>query len=233
MTDAPPITVLVIEDEPQLRKFLRASLTKHGYAVYEASTGTEGLALAEREHPDVVLLDLGLPDADGVNVTRKLRTWMAAPILVISARGREQDKIDALDAGAEDYLTKPFGVGELMARMRVALRHRGGAPQTPDPVTTIGEITLDRDRHLVFRRGEEVHLTKTQFKLLDLMMRSAGKVLTHRQLLKDVWGPGHTAHTQYLRVFLAQLRQKIEGDPARPTYILTEPGVGYRFRAAE
>lgn len=202
------------------------------FEVIEAETAAEGLAIAERDRPDLVLLDLGLPDGDGVDVTRKLRTWMLAPIIVISARGREQDKIDALDAGAEDYVTKPFALGELMARIRVALRHM--ARPTPDSVpdvTVVGDLSFDRATRILLRRGEEVRLTKTQFKLLDHMIRNEGKILTHRQILKDVWGPGQVAQTHYLRVFMAQLRQKIEDDPARPRYLLTETGIGYRFKA--
>jgi two-component system KDP operon response regulator KdpE len=228
----PMATILVIEDEPQLRRFLRTSLPRHGYHVLEAETAAEGLAIAERDRPDAVLLDLGLPDGDGVDVTRKLRTWMQAPIIVISARGREQDKIDALDAGAEDYVTKPFGLGELMARIRVALRHmaRPSPESTPD-VTVVGDLTFDRSKRVLLRRGVEVHLTKTQFKLLDHMLRNEGKILTHRQILKDVWGPAHASQTHYLRVFMAQLRQKIEDEPARPRHLLTETGIGYRFKA--
>jgi two-component system KDP operon response regulator KdpE len=224
-------TILIIEDEPQLRQFLRASLPKHGYHVLEAATAAEGMALAEREQPDVVLLDLGLPDADGVDVTRRLRTKMRTPILVISARGREQDKIDALDAGADDYLTKPFGVGELMARVRVALRQvRQRQAPVREAVQTVGDITLDRDRRVVEKGGAEVHLTKTQYKLLDYLMQNAGKILTHQQILREVWGPGHATQTQYLRVFMTQLRQKVEDEPARPRYLVTESGVGYRLR---
>jgi two-component system KDP operon response regulator KdpE len=224
-------TILVIEDEPQVRKFLRTSLPQHGYRMLEAETAAQGTTLAERESPDVVLLDLGLPDADGVDVTRKLRGWLRAPIIVISARGREQDKIDALDAGADDYLTKPFGLGELMARIRVAIRHQDGAAPPAPPVTKIGDITLDREKRLVLRGETEIHLTKTQYKLLDYLMKNAGRILTHRQILKEVWGSGYAGQTPYLRVFMGQLRQKIEEDAARPTYVVTETGIGYRFRA--
>lgn len=230
MTDVPYV-VLVIEDEPQMLKFLRASLGAEGYRVLEATTGSEGLSLARSHNPDLVLLDLGLPDMDGTDVTQKLRDWSATPILVISARGREDDKVRALDAGADDYLTKPFGTGELMARIRVARRHRDrGAQGRIDPVITVGDLSIDLDKRIVRSDGSEVHLTPNEYKLLAVLMKNAGKVLTHRQLLKEVWGPSYASQTQYLRVYMAQLRHKLERDAARPRYLVTEPGVGYRLK---
>ncbi len=230
MTDVPYV-VLVIEDEPQMLKFLRASLGAEGYRVLEATTGSEGLSLARSHNPDLVLLDLGLPDMDGTDVTQKLRDWSATPILVISARGREDDKVRALDTGADDYLTKPFGTGELMARIRVARRHRDrGAQGRIDPVITVGDLSIDLDKRVVLAAGEEVHLTPNEYKLLAVLMKNAGKVLTHRQLLKEVWGPSYASQTQYLRVYMAQLRHKLERDAARPRYLVTEPGVGYRLK---
>jgi two-component system KDP operon response regulator KdpE len=224
--------VLVVEDEPQMRRFLTAALESHEYRPVEATTAREGLAQASGRNPDVILLDLGLPDADGIDVTRRIREWSRAPIIVISARGQEQDKIAALDAGADDYLTKPFGVGELMARLRVALRHAARPDVgSGEPVFTTGDLRVDLERRQVWVAGAEVHLTPTQYKLLATMVRHAGKVLTHRRLLTEVWGPNVTEHTHYLRVYMAQLRHKLERDPARPLYFLTEPGVGYRLRS--
>jgi two-component system KDP operon response regulator KdpE len=231
VTDAKPM-VLVIEDEPQMRRFLHAALESHHYRPVEATTALEGVAQATSRNPDVILLDLGLPDADGIDLTRRIREWSATPIIVISARGKEQDKIAALDAGADDYLTKPFDVGELMARLRVALRHAArpaGAAQ--DPVFAVGDLRVDLVKRQVFVGASEVHLTPTEYKLLTLMIRHAGKVLTHRQLLKDVWGPNAVEHAHYVRVYMTQLRRKLEADATRPTYLLTEPGVGYRLRA--
>jgi len=230
MADATPL-VLVIEDEPQMRRFLRAALESHDYRLVEAPTAREGLAHATGRNPDVVLLDLGLPDGDGIDLTRRIREWSAMPIIVISARGREQDKIAALDAGADDYLTKPFGIGELLARLRVALRHAtrlAGAPE--DPVLTVGDLRVDLASRQVSVAGAEVHLTPIQYKLLAVLVRHAGKVLTHRQLLKEVWGPNAVEQTHYLRVYMTQLRHKLEREPARPRYFLTESGVGYRLK---
>jgi two-component system KDP operon response regulator KdpE len=230
MTDAGP-SVLVIEDEPQMRRFLRSALEGHGYRVVEVGTAREGLAQAAGRNPDVILLDLGLPDGDGLDVTRRLREWAATPIIVLSARGFEQDKIRALDAGADDYLTKPFGIGELLARIRVALRHAASPPgELADPVFTQGALTVDLARRQVFVGGDEVHLTPTEYKLLTLLVRHAGKVITQRQALKEVWGPNYASQTHYLRVYMAQLRHKLERDPARPRLLLTEPGVGYRLK---
>jgi two-component system, OmpR family, KDP operon response regulator KdpE len=230
MTDAGP-NVLVIEDEPQMRRFLRSALEGHGYRVVEVGTAREGLAQAAGRNPDVILLDLGLPDGDGLDVTRRLREWAATPIIVISARGFEQDKVRALDAGADDYLTKPFAVGELLARIRVALRHAATPIGVPiDPVFVQGELKVDLARRQVFRGADEVHLTPTEYKLLTLLVRHAGKVITQRQALKEVWGPNYASQTHYLRVYMAQLRHKLERDPARPRLLRTEPGVGYRLK---
>ena len=230
MTDGGP-SVLVIEDEPQMRRFLRSALEGHGYRVVEVGTAREGLAQAAGRNPDVILLDLGLPDGDGLDVTRRLREWAATPIIVLSARGFEQDKIRALDAGADDYLTKPFGIGELLARIRVALRHAATPPgELADPVFTQGALTVDLARRQVFVGGSEVHLTPTEYRLLTLLVRHAGKVITQRQALKEVWGPNYASQTHYLRVYMAQLRHKLERDPARPRLLLTEPGIGYRLK---
>jgi two-component system KDP operon response regulator KdpE len=223
--------ILLIEDEPQMRRFLRTALTAHDYRLVEAETAKEGLAHATARNPDVILLDLGLPDRDGLDVARELREWSGTPIIVLSARGREQDKVKALDLGADDYLTKPFGVEELLARIRVALRHASAPPGgTPEPVFEAGDLRVDLAARRVWRGGQEVHLTPTEYKLLTTLVRHAGKVLTHRQLLKDVWGVGYVGQSHYVRVYLAQLRQKIEADPSRPRLLLTEPGVGYRLR---
>jgi two-component system KDP operon response regulator KdpE len=224
--------VLVIEDEAQIRKFLRASLTAHGYRLDEAETGKHGLLLAAQKPPEIVILDLGLPDMDGLEVTRELRTWSAVPIVVLSARGQEQDKVAALDAGADDYLTKPFSVVELAARLRVALRHvartKGGEVES---VFEVGDLRVDLGNRSVFVRGEAVHLTPTEYRLLTTFVAHAGKVLTHQMLLKEVWGPTDVNEVQYLRVYMAQLRHKLETDPTQPRFLLTEPGVGYRLAA--
>jgi len=223
-------TVLIVEDERQMRRFLRTSLASNGFQLVEAATATEGLALATSHNPEVILLDLGLPDADGLAVTRTLREWSRTPIIVISARGREADKVEALDAGADDYLTKPFGVSELLARIRVALRHAHQVRGSPLPVFEVGTLRIDFARREVFSAGEAVHVTPIEYRLLSLLAQNAGKVLTHTQLLNEVWGPGHAQQTHYLRVYLAQLRRKIERDPARPQLLVTEAGVGYRLR---
>jgi len=222
--------ILVIEDEPQVRRFLRATLGSHGYRVVEVTTAQEALAEATTRIPDVVLLDLGLPDLDGIEVVGRLREWATMPIIVVSARGKEEDKIHALDAGADDYLTKPFGAGELLARIRVALRHRGRAAAPEEPVFTAGELRVDAARRQVFVGEREVHLTPIEYKLLQLLVRNAGRVMTHRLLLEQVWGPAHAGQTHYLRVFMGQLRQKLEAEPARPRWLVTEPGVGYRLK---
>jgi two-component system KDP operon response regulator KdpE len=229
---APGPVVLLIEDEPQMRRFLRTALEPHGYRLVEAETAREGLGHAAAHNPEIVLLDLGLPDLDGLDVTRRIREWSRVPIIVLSARGQESDKVAALDAGADDYVTKPFTVPELLARMRVALRHaaqRDGG--SDEPVFTVGELRVDLARREVVARGAPVHLTPTEYKLLAVLVRHAGRVLTHRQLLKEVWGINAIQHPHYLRVYMGQLRQKIEAEPARPQYFLTELGVGYRLRA--
>lgn len=223
--------VLLVEDESPMRRFLRAALVGHGYRFVEAETGASGLTEAATRNPDVILLDLGLPDMDGLHFTQRLREWARTPVIVISARGQERDKIAALDAGADDYLTKPFSVPELLARIRVAQRHREavlGAPE--EPVFSLGEIRVDLERRQVFVGADEVHLTPTEYRLLTALVRHAGKVITHRQLLKDVWGAAYATQTHYLRVYMGQLRHKLEADPARPRYLVTEPGVGYRLR---
>lgn len=222
--------VLVVEDDVQMRRFLRASLASHGFSVVEAASGNEALALATSHNPEVVLLDLGLPDQDGIALTRAFREWSRVPIIVISARGREADKVDALDAGADDYLTKPFGVNELLARIRVALRHAQQAGGAPLPILSVGSLRIDLAGRQVTYDGKEIHLTPLEYRLLVLLAQNAGKVLTHRQILQEVWGPGHAASTHYLRVYMAQLRRKIEVDPAQPQLLGTEPGVGYRLR---
>lgn len=222
--------VLIIEDEQPIRRFLRASLTSEGYRLNEAASGEEGLRVAASYPPDLVLLDLGLPDIDGQQVLRRLREWLAAPIIVLTARDQEQQKINALDAGADDYVTKPFATGELLARMRTALRHAQPAgPQSS--AVCIGDLRFDLAARLVFKRESLIHLTPLEYKLLVTMLKHAGKVLTHRFLLREVWGPENSQETHYLRVFVASLRRKLEDDPARPRYLLTEPGVGYRFAA--
>jgi two-component system KDP operon response regulator KdpE len=228
MTDGP--LVLVVEDEPQMQRFLRAALASHGYRMIEARAGNDAVMLATSHNPELVLLDLGLPDCDGIDLTRRLREWSTTPIIVISARGREEDKVSALDAGADDYLTKPFGVNELLARMRVALRHAHDGGAAPAQVFEFDELRIDAVRREVTHAGKEVHLTPIEYRLLLLLARNAGKVLTHRQILKEVWGPSHGSQTHHLRVHMAELRKKVERDPARPRLLVTEPGVGYRLR---
>lgn len=232
MSEQQPL-ILVIEDELPIRRFLRAALTASDYSLLEAGTAQEGLAQAALRQPDLVILDLGLPDMDGLAVIRELRGWTALPILVLSARQQEGDKVQALDAGADDYLTKPFGVAELLARLRVALRRRNRASADSDsPIFETGGLRVDFAQRQVLRDGEEVHLTPIEFKLLAALVHNAGKVMTHHQLLREVWGPGYAEESHYLRVFIAQLRRKLEEDPARPHYLLTEPGVGYRLRVS-
>lgn len=229
MAEGGPL-ILLIEDEPQIRRFLRAALTNHNYRWLEAQTGQAGIDLILLRQPDLVILDLGLPDMDGLAVMQRVREWSSIPILVLSARGQEQDKVAALDLGADDYLTKPFGVAELLARIRVALRHaiqQDGEEATP--IFTTGALRVDLVRQQVFVNGDEVHLTPIEYKLLATLVRHAGKVLTHRQLLREVWGPSYANETQYLRVYMGQLRHKLEENPARPRYLRTDPGVGYRL----
>lgn len=229
MTASSPL-VLVVEDEPPMRRFIRASLSSHGYRVLEAERASDAMALLTSHNPELVLMDLGLPDADGVTLTRRIREWSAVPILVISARGGETDKVDALDAGADDYLTKPFGVNELLARMRVALRHAARAGEPAPAALRFGDLRIDLARREVLRGDDEVHLTPIEYKLLVLLARNAGRVLTHRQILKEVWGPTYAHQTHYVRVHMAELRKKIEVEPSRPSLLITEPGVGYRLR---
>ncbi len=229
MTAAEPL-ILLIEDEAPIRRFLRASLGAEGYRLVEAETGEQGLRLAAQQPPDLVIHDLGLPDVEGQDVLCRLREWLTSPILVLSARGQEQQKVLALDHGADDYLTKPFGVGELLARMRVALRHAARPGDSPDESTfSVGDLRVDQAARRVFVGGTEVHLTPIEYRLLTTLVRHAGRVLTHRVLLKEVWGPHHVQDVHYLRVFMAGLRRKLEADSTRPRYLLTEQGVGYRL----
>lgn len=228
MPDSGPL-ILVVEDEAPLRRFLRAALSTAGYRVQEAATVAEARLAIPSWNPEVILLDMGLPDGDGLQLTRQLREWCTAPIVVISARGLETDKVAALDAGADDYLTKPFGTGELLARIRVALRHALARGARPEVVITVGDVTIDHGARIV-RRGEtEIHLTPLEFRLVSLLARNAGKVITQGTLLREVWGPGSQEQAHNLRVFVAGLRRKLELDPARPRLILTETGVGYRM----
>jgi two-component system KDP operon response regulator KdpE len=223
--------ILLIEDEPQMRRFLRVTLQSQGYRLIETEAGNDGLVQAASRSPDVVLLDLGLPDMDGLEVTKRLREWSSIPIIVISAREQEQDKVHALDAGADDYLTKPFSAGELLARIRVALRHalrqRSGRQE---PVFVLDNLRVDLAKRQVFVNEEEVHMTPIEYKLLMTLIRHAGRVITHRQLLTEVWGPAHVNEVQYLRVYMTQLRHKLESDPARPRFLMNEPGIGYRLK---
>ena len=224
-------TVLLVEDERQMRRFLRLTLQSEGYAVIEAETAAEGLSQAATRNPDIILLDLGLPDMDGLEVIAKLREWTSLPVIVISARDQEGDKIKALDNGADDYLTKPFGAGELLARIRVALRH--GALKSTEPgeaIFTVEDLKIDFLKRQVYRGNRELHLTPIEYRLLTVLVGNAGRVMTHRQLLKEVWGPPYIEQTHYLRVFMNQLRKKIEADSTRPRFLLNEPGIGYRFQ---
>jgi two-component system KDP operon response regulator KdpE len=223
--------VVLIEDEPQIRRFLRATLGGQGYRLYEVGTGADALVEVAQRQPDVVILDLGLPDMDGLEVIRRLREWSAVPIIVLSARGQERDKVGALDAGADDYVAKPFSAGELLARLRVALRHAAGAAHEDSAAFTVGALQVDLLRRHVTVAGVEARLTPTEYKLLSTLVRHAGKVVTHQQLLRDVWGPSHDGQAHYVRVYMAHLRHKLESEPARPRYLLTEPGVGYRLAA--
>lgn len=227
----PSALVLVVEDETQMRRFLRTALAVQGYRVVEAENAKDAIVAATTRSPELILLDLGLPDADGIDLTRKIREWSRTPIIVISARGREDDKVAALDAGADDYLTKPFSVNELLARIRVALRHAAAsASEDGSPVLEVGTLLVDQARREVTVDGREVHLTPIEYRLLLVLARNAGRVLTHRQILKEVWGPPYVNETHYLRVFMTQLRRKIEKDPSRPRLLVTEQGVGYRMR---
>jgi len=227
VTDGP--LILVIEDEQPIRRFLRASLEAEGYRLVEAESAEQGLRLAAQQPPDLVILDLGLPDREGQQVLRSLREWLTAPIIVLSARDQESQKVMALDGGADDYVTKPFGIAELLARMRTALRHASRTGEASS-VFAVGDLKVDLAARRVFVGSEVVHLTPLEYGLLATLVKHAGKVLTHRFLLKEIWGPGHAEETHYLRVYMASLRRKLEADPAQPRYLLTEPGVGYRLQ---
>lgn len=226
-------TIIVIEDEAQIRRFLRTTLHSEGYKVIEAETGKQGLAEAATRKPDLMIIDLGLPDMDGVEAVRELRAWCSVPIIILSARAQESDKISALDAGADDYLVKPFGVGELLARIRVALRHGSStANGEEEGVFLVDELKVDMAHRKVTVGGTDVHLTPIEYRLLTVLVKHAGKVLTHRLLLKEVWGPSYVERAHYLRIYMGTLRHKLEKDPARPRFLLTEVGVGYRLAVA-
>jgi two-component system KDP operon response regulator KdpE len=226
----PDPVVVLVEDEPQIRRFLRATLTGQGYRLFEATTGAAGIIEVGSRQPDVVIIDLGLPDMDGTDVIRRLREWTTVPIIVLSARGQERDKVTALDAGADDYVSKPFGAGELLARIRVALRHAAGASHEADEAAfRVGELHVDLLRRQVAVGAAEVRLTPIEYKLLTTLIRHAGKVVTHQQLLREVWGPTYSDQAHYVRIYMAHLRHKLEVESARPRYFLTEPGVGYRL----
>lgn len=226
----PEPVVVLIEDEPQIRRFLRATLTGEGYRLVESTTAADGLIQAGSRQADVVIVDLGLPDMDGLEVIRRLREWSAVPVIVLSARGQERDKVSALDAGADDYVSKPFGAGELLARIRVALRHAAGAPHAAgDSAFRVGDLEVDLLRRHVSVAGVEVRLTPIEYRVLATLVAHAGKVVTHQQLLREVWGPNHQEQGHYVRVYMAHLRGKLEAEPARPRYLRTEPGVGYRL----
>jgi two-component system KDP operon response regulator KdpE len=222
------INVLIVEDEQAIRRFLRSALESDGLRVFEAETLQRGLLEAATRKPDLVILDLGLPDGDGIEFIRDFRQWSQMPVIVLSARVEETDKITALDAGADDYLSKPFGIGELQARLRVALRRHGSTDQN-QPLFTFGDIQVDIASHRIQRGNEEIHLTPIEFRLLAVLLNNHGKVLTQRQLLNQVWGPNAVEHSHYLRIYMGHLRQKLETDPARPQHLLTETGIGYRF----
>lgn len=225
------LKILLVEDELAIRRFLRVTLSTKGYKLLETAQGKEGLVLAATEKPDLIILDLGLPDMDGLDFTKELREWSHIPIIVLSARGQEQDKISALDCGADDYLTKPFGQGELLARIRVALRHaEQSTPSGAEPSYTFGAIHVDLAKRQVYKNDEELHLTPIEYKLLTLLIKHAGKVITHKQLLKEIWGQAYSEEHHYLRVYMGQLRHKLENNPARPEFLTTEPGVGYRLK---
>ena len=220
--------VLVVDDENSIRRYLRAALGAQGFVIHEAANGQEAINAVLDHHPDIIILDLGLPDFDGIEVTRRLREWSKTPIIILSVREAENDKIAALDAGADDYLTKPFSTGELMARMRVAMRHLGAKPN--EPVLIVDGLKMDLSRRIVTVDENQISLTPTEYEILRILLQNAGKVITHRQLLRQVWGTAYESEMHILRVNISNLRRKIEPDPARPHYLLTEPGVGYRLR---
>ncbi|VWX61408.1 DNA-binding response regulator in two-component regulatory system with KdpD [Burkholderiales bacterium 8X] len=233
---APQRVAIVIEDEPQIRRFVRIALEAEGFQVHEAGTLRDGLSAAGTRQPDLLVVDLGLPDGDGLNLIRDVRAWSGVPIIVLSARIDESDKIEALDAGADDYLTKPFGTGELLARVRAHLRRQNvsgpaGAGEAPDPLFRFGEVEIDRAARVVQRAGAEIHLTPTEYRLLMVLVAGVGRVITQRQLLREVWGPAHIDQSHYLRIYMGHLRQKLEADPAQPRHLLTETGIGYRLVA--
>ncbi|MFA7337001.1 MAG: response regulator [Candidatus Obscuribacterales bacterium] len=232
MTNQPTTPlILVIEDEAPIRRFLKMALIDQGFAFEEALTGREGLTILASRCPDLIILDLGLPDMDGLNVTKELRQWSDVPVIVLSARGQERDKVEALDAGADDYLTKPFGISELLARVRVALRNASkNSKSVVESNIAFGEVTIDLAKREVKVAGEEIHLTPIEYKLLTTLVRYAGKVVTHNLLLREAWGVGYQAETHYLRVYMAQLRRKLEQDSAHPRHLITEPGIGYRLK---
>ena len=228
MSDPSPVAVL-IEDERQIRRFVRAALESEGWSVHESDTLKQGLVEAGTRKPDLVIVDLGLPDGDGVDLIRDLRTWSGVPVIVLSARSDEADKVEALDAGADDYLTKPFGVAELLARVRATVRRRAQPAGSEKPAITFGDIEVDLVARTVKRQGELVHLTPIEYRLLALLIANAGRVLTHRQILRDVWGPSHVESPHYVRVYMGHLREKLEDDPAQPKHLITETAVGYRL----
>ena len=228
MTAPSPVAVL-IEDERQIRRFVRAALESEGWTVHESETMRQGLVEAGTRKPDLVIVDLGLPDGDGIDLIRDLRTWSGMPVIVLSARTDESDKVDALDAGADDYLTKPFGVAELLARVRATVRRRAQPAGSEKPAIAFGDIEVDLIARTLKRRGEIVHLTPIEYRLLALLIANAGRVLTHRQILRDVWGPSHVDSPHYVRVYMGHLREKLEDDPAQPRHLITETAVGYRL----
>jgi two-component system KDP operon response regulator KdpE len=227
--NTPAPGIVVIEDDPQIRRFLRTGLTAHGYVVHEAETGKQGLIEAATRKPELVILDLGLPDMEGVTAVKALREWTSMPILILSARTQEADKVATLDGGADDYLTKPFGLPELLARIRVALRHAAHGPQQEGGVFTVANVSVDLVARRVSRDGKPVRLTPIEYRLLAALVKNAGKVMTHRQLLNEVWGPSYVEHSHYLRIYMGSLRRKLEDDPARPRILFTETGTGYRL----
>jgi two-component system KDP operon response regulator KdpE len=222
--------ILLIEDEPQVRRFLRVTLQSHGYALIETATGQEGLTQTTSHNPDVILLDLGLPDLGGLEVLGRIREWSQTPVIILSAREKEKDKIRALDAGANDYLTKPFSAGELLARIRVALRHQGIKAGLSEPVFVLDTLRVDLAKRRVFLKESEIHLTPIEYKLLSYLVKNAGKVITHSQLLEEGWGPAYANQVHYVRIYMGMLRHKLEEDPSRPRFFINEPGVGYRLR---